>query len=727
MQRPPHSDASALARWASLEYRRRWVVLGVWATLLATLITAAVLFGGTFSNSFELPGTEAQEAIDLLNENFPSEAGEQAAVVFKSATGIADPAVRAQIAATLDEIAAFPFVVRVESPLDIPPYVSADGSIARAVVQFFDDAGAIAESDLDALYAVVDEANGPGLQVEIGGHVVSETEQDGPGSEAIGMLAAVVILLLVFGSIVAAGLPLAGAVFGLGTGIAIVTLLASVFSFPGFAPQFASMIGIGVGIDYALLVVTRYREGLHKGLDVESAIVESVTTAGRSVIFAGVVVAISFLGLAFMGIPFVTGMGITGAIVVATAVLVALTLMPALLGFAGHSIDRWHIPVLRSSEGIDENSVWFRLSRRIQRNPLPFFIVPTVLLLALGAPILAINLSFTDDGNKSEEFRTRRTYDLLSEGFGPGFNGIILLVVDGPETEQSLDSIIAAVADHPNIERVFPPRLSEDGTTAVISAAPKTSPQDPVTTSLIHDLRNNVIPSVTGEGVEVFVTGGVAATSDIKDRITARLPYLFAGVIGLSFLLLMAVFRSVLVALKAAILNLLSISVSFGVLVVIFQWGWGASLIGVQPGPIEVFLPMMLFAILFGLSMDYEVFLISRIREEYLRTGDNALAVSNGLAATARVITAAAAIMVTLFLSFALGDDRVIKEFGIGLATAIFVDATIVRLILVPATMELLGDANWWLPKWLDRILPNIELDQRQPDETSTMDESAGG
>ena len=540
------------------------------------------------------------------------------------------------------------------------------------------------------------------------------------------MLAAVVILLIAFGSIVAAGLPIGAAVFGLGTGIAVIMLIASTRTFPSFAPQFASMIGIGVGIDYALLVVTRFREGLHTGNSVERSIVTAVATAGRSVIFAGVVVAVSFLGLAFMGIPFVTAMGITGAMVVVTAVLVALTLIPALLGFAGHNIDRWHIPFLRSSEGIDERSLWFRLSRKIQRRPLPFFLATMVLLVALGAPVLNIRLGFTDEGNLTEDFRSRRGYDLLADGFGPGFNGIILLIVDGPDTSQSLAAISAAVVAHPNVEGVFPPRLNDDGTTAIISAVPKTSPQDAATADLIHDLREEVLPHVSSDGTQVFVSGGVAAISDIGDRISARLPYLFAGVIGISFLLLMAVFRSVLVALKAAILNLLSISAAFGVLVAVFQWGWGASFIGVQEGPIETSAPMMLFAILFGLSMDYEVFLISRIREEYLRTGDNATAVSNGLTATARVITAAAAIMVTLFLSFALGDERVIKEFGIGLATAIFVDATIVRLILVPATMELLGDANWWLPSWLDRLLPEIRLEGPEEEPAPTT-ESAGG
>ena len=485
------------------------------------------------------------------------------------------------------------------------------------------------------------------------------------------------------------------------------------------------MIGIGVGIDYALLVVTRFREGLHGGKGVEESIVTAVATAGRSVIFAGVVVAVSFLGLSFMGIPFVTAMGMTGAVVVITAVLVAITLTPAALGFAGHRVDRLRIPFLHSSEGVDENSIWFRLSRRIQRRPLPFFLGTMVFLIVLGLPLLDIQLGFTDEGNRSEDFRSRRAYDLLAEGFGPGFNGPILIVVDGPATAEAATEIGESISGLSNVAQVFPPRLNEGGTTAVFTVVAKTSPQDRATIDLIHELRDDVLPGATTPDAQAYVTGGVAAITDVGDRIAGRLPFLFVGVIGISFLLLMAVFRSVLVALKAAILNLLSISAAFGVLVAVFQWGWGASLIDVKEGPIETFAPMMLFAILFGLSMDYEVFLISRIREEYIRTGDNATAVANGLTATARVITAAAGIMVTLFLSFALGDERVIKEFGLGLATAIFVDATIVRLILVPATMELLGDANWWLPGWLDRILPDINLEGGP--EREAYEESAGG
>jgi putative drug exporter of the RND superfamily len=432
-----------------------------------------------------------------------------------------------------------------------------------------------------------------------------------------------------------------------------------------------------------------------------------------------------------MGLPFVAALGTAGAIVVTLAVLVALTLMPALLSLAGTRVDRWKVPFLHSTEGVDTSSGWYRLSTAIQRRPLPYFVGATALLLVLAAPVLTMRLGFTDAGNGSEDLHSRRAYDLLAKGFGPGYNGPLLGVADiSNGGQQALVSIRDRIAAAPNVAYVSPPSVNPEGNTAVFVIVPLTSPQDQRTEKLVHNLRQKVVPpALEGTGIDFYLGGRTASGIDVGDRITGRLPFLFAGVIGLSFLLLMMVFRSILIPVKAAIVNLLSIGAAYGVIVAIFQWGWFAGFLGVGEGPIEVFLPMMLFAILFGLSMDYEVFLISRIREEYLRTGSNAIAVSNGLTATARVITAAAAIMVSVFLAFVLGPDRVIKEFGIGLATAIFVDATIVRLILVPSTMELLGDRNWWLPRWLDRLLPriNVEGDELQLLEPEPAGAAAGG
>jgi len=711
----PAPHRALLERWARFSHRHRWWLLGAWVVALVSTLGASSLWGGQFANNFRLPGSEAQQAYDLLDERFPSRAGDLATLVFESQQGMDAPEIRQRVESLLAAVAEIPEVVGVSNPYEEPGAISRDGTIARADVQFATIIGDANLTDIGQMVALADAANGNGLRVEAGGEIVlfSEGQHFDSGSEAIGLTAAVVILLIAFGSVIAMGLPIGAAIFGLGSGFAIITLSAKLFSFPEFSPQFAAMIGIGVGIDYSLLVVTRYREGMHSGKSVEDSIVLAVTTSGRAVIFAGIVVAISFLGLYAMGLPFVAALGTAGAIVVSLAVLVSLTLMPALLSLTGTAVDRWKVPFLHNTEGVDTSSGWYRLSKAIQRRPLPYFLSATILLLVLATPALTMRLGFTDAGNGREELHSRRAYDLLAKGFGPGYNGPLLGVADiSNGRAAALPDIGERIAATSGVAYVSPPSVNPEGNTAVFVIVPQTSPQDEKTEDLVKHLRKDVLPpALAGTSIDFYVGGRTASGIDIGSRITGRLPYLFGGVIGLSFLLLMVVFRSILIPVKAAIVNLLSIGAAYGVIVAVFQWGWFAGLIGVGDGPIEVFLPMMLFAILFGLSMDYEVFLISRIREEYLRTGSNAVAVSNGLTATARVITAAAAIMVSVFLAFVLGPDRVIKEFGIGLATAIFVDATIVRLILVPATMELLGDRNWWLPRWLDRLLPRVNVE----------------
>ncbi|GAB4328302.1 MAG: MMPL family transporter [Dehalococcoidia bacterium] len=711
---PSHADNSWLARWARFAYRRRILVALAWVAALVAVIAVGSRFGGDFGGGFEVPGSEAQRAINVLEERFPARAGAQATLVFKAEAGVTAPGIRERIEGVVARIAASPGVASVDDPFE-EGSVSPDGTIARALV--FWPQEDVKREAVEPIFDIVDEASGDGLQVEIGGSIVQNFEREPPNSELLGLIAASFILIVAFGSVVAAGLPLGAALFGLGVSFGLLWLGANSGQLPDFTPQFAAMIGIGVGIDYSLLVVTRFREALHAGKSTEDAVVQTVTTAGRAVIFAGAVVAISLIGLFAMGLPFVAGMGATGAVVVGISVLVAVTLTPAVLGFVGPRIDRLRLPVLHAREGVNRRSVWFRLSDAIQRQPLPYFLGTTALLVLLAAPVLDMRLGFTDAGNFGEQFRVRRAYDLLAEGFGPGFNGPLLVVVDANGGELGpLDAIRSRLQEEPGVAAVSQPLVNPAGDAATITVFPATSPQSEETEQLIHRLRDEVIPSMTGNPSPVIlVSGSTAMFIDIGDRIGQRLPFLFAGVIGLSFLLLTAVFRSVVIAVKAAILNLFSIGASFGVLVAIFQWGWFADFVGIREGPIETFLPMMLFAIVFGLSMDYEVFLISRIREEYLRTGDTAIAVNNGLAVTARVITAAALIMVTVFLSFALSDQRVIKEFGIGLATAIFVDATIVRLLLVPSAMRLLGERNWWLPAWLDRLLPHIVLESAPP------------
>jgi RND superfamily putative drug exporter len=708
-----------MARWARFAVRRRRLVLAGWLVGLIVLVVAGVGFGASFSNDFALPGTESQAAFDLLTERFPQRAGDSAVLAFRSDGGVTAPEARTAIEAIVQEASTLPSVLGVQSPFAPggERQISSDGRIAYAEIQYNDQGNKIPKGDVRQLITLAEDSGTPTLTVEAGGMVVEQVEQEPPGTaELFGLVAAIFILLIAFGSVVAMGLPIATALAGLLMSIMLILVSNLFLSLPDFSSQFAAMIGIGVGIDYALLIVTRYREALGRGKTPEDAVVEALSTAGRSVLFAGTVVAIALLGLIAIGIPFVAALGIAGAVVVASAVLVALTLLPALLGFAGRAIDRWSIPLFHSDESDSRNGFWYRFSRQIQRRPWVWAIGSLTVLIILAIPALSMRLGFSDAGNGSESMHTRRTYDLLAEGFGPGFNGPLLVVLDtqqaGANAQATIQQVQGALASTAGVVQVSPPVPNPAGDTTLFTVYPATSPQDAATTDLVHALRNDTLPAATaGTGVRPYVAGGVAAFIDVGDQITARMPLFFASVLGLSFLLLMLVFRSVVVPLKAVIMNLLSIGAAFGVLVLIFQEGIGAGLIGVKEGPIEVFLPMMLFAILFGLSMDYEVFLISRIREEYLKTGNNADAVAHGLAVTARVITAAAAIMIAVFISFVLGPQRVIKEFGIGLAVAIFIDATIVRLILVPSTMELLGKANWWLPGWLDRLLPHLDVE----------------
>jgi len=699
MGRERGREVTVMERWARFVYRRKWLVLAAWVAILVAGGATARSIGGEFQTEFSLPGSESQRANDLLKARFPAQAGGEADVVFEVPTGI--EGARAQIEEVLARIQAeVPDVAAIESPFERPGYISPDGTIARAVVRFTFDADKVPHETAMQLIRLTEEAARPGFTVE-------------PefGSEIYGLIAAVFILLIAFGSVVAMGVPIGAALFGLGTGLALITIAARWVGFPSFSSQFAAMIGIGVGIDYSLLVVTRFREAIHAGKRVEEAVVEAVTTSGRAVMFAGIVVAIAFFGLFVMGLPFIATLATAGAVVVLVAVAIALSLTPALLAVFGRRVDSLRVPFFHQSEGVDPRSPWYRLSRAIQARPWPFAVIAGGLLVALSLPILDMELGFTDAGNRSPSSHSRKAYDLIAKGFGPGTNGPLLIVADTRNGNGGLERAAELLRATPGVASVTEPLLNPQGDTAVITVIPTTKPQDHATTELVHRLRNDVLQRAGTNGDRFYVTGVTAGQIDASDRIAERMPYLFIGVIGLSFILLTAMFRSLVVALKAAMMNLLSIGAAYGVVVAVFQWGWGGELIGVGTGPVEVFLPMMMFAILFGLSMDYEVFLISRIREEYLKTGDTGLAVANGLTATARVITAAAAIMVTVFLAFVLGPERVIKEFGIGLATAILVDATIVRILLVPSTMELLGRWNWWMPRWLDRILPNLHVE----------------
>ena len=706
-----------VARWS---YRRRWTMLAIWVAALIGSGFFASTFGGEYSNDFSLPGAESQEAYDLLTERFPAFSGDTADIVFKAEQGVTDPDVRSTMESLFADLAVFEHVVAVESPYSEQGarQIAPGGEIAFATVRFENlDQQPVPIEIVKELRARAEEAEIDGLVVEPGGNAVifSEFEQPG-GAESFGFLAAIFILLITFGSVLAMGLPILMALFGIGIGISLVFIFANFLSVADFTPQLVSMIGIGVGIDYALFIVTRYRQHLHAGEDPEQANLAALVTSGRAVLFAGTTVVFSLLGMLLMGFTFVQGAAIGSAAAVLVTMLASVTLLPAVMGFVGKNIDRWRLPWFHRGEDDPRVSIWFRWSRVLQKRPLIPALLGLVALLLLAAPVLDMRLGFADAGSGDTSRSSRRAYDLLSEGFGPGFNGPLLLAADlaGPEGMQDLGALGTALGETEGVVAASPPIPNESGDAAVMTVFPETSPQDDDTRLLVKHLRNDVIPQAMSDSeTDVYVGGVTASVIDFADVNGQRLPVLIAVVIAVSFLLLVVVFRSIVVPLKAAVMNLLSIGAAYGVIVAIFQWGWGKDLIGVEStGPIEAWVPMMLFTILFGLSMDYEIFLLSRIREEYVRTGDNALSVANGLAATARVITAAAAIMITVFLSFVFGfDERAIKLFGMGLAVAIFVDATIVRLVLVPATMELLGNANWWFPKWLDRIVPRVSIE----------------
>ena len=606
-------------------------------------------------------------------------------------------------------------------------HTSPDGTIGYVDVQYDVPSEDIREPAFDRLEATAAAAERTGaVRMELGGDLPSEAVQpEFGGQEGIGFLVAMIVLLVAFGSVIAMGLPIGLALVGLVTTGGLTALASAVVDVNTVAPTLATMIGVGVGIDYALFVVTRHREHLAAGMTVEESAARAVATSGAAVLFAGTTVVIAIMGLAIAGIPAVTIMGLVSAGAVAVMVALALTLLPALLGFAGHRIDAVRLPgskrraarrAAQAAAGHPRDGVapLGPPGHRPTRGATSPCGVVTLGLLT--APVLSLRLGMTDNGTQSEDLTTRRAYDLLADGFGPGFNGPLLLSVelDDGATVADLAPLEAALAADPGIASVEPVQPNDDGTAAVIRAVPDTSPQSAATVDTVHRLRGDVIPAAVAAapGVDVHVGGQAAMWIDMSERVESRLPWFIGAVLALSVALLMVVFRSIAVPLKAAAMNLLSIGAAYGVIVAVFQWGWGNELFGVdQTLPVVSFVPMMLFAVLFGLSMDYEVFLLSRVREEYLRRADNDAAVIEGIASTARVITSAALIMISVFAAFVLSVDPIIKMFGLGLATAVFIDATVVRVVLVPATMTLLGDRNWWLPGWLDRRLPNLDVE----------------
>ncbi|HEV3364746.1 MAG TPA: MMPL family transporter [Acidimicrobiia bacterium] len=691
-----------LARLARFSYRRRKLVVVAWIVFMFVAMSAGQALKGDWKTALGgLEGTDSQQALDLLKSEFPAQSGEDSAIVFGDITK--DPAA---VSTFLEKAAKVPGVGFVQQQPEIAP----NGRIAMASFALTADAGQDAQTT-----AAVEELKTLAEPLQHSGGVAFTNwrfdEMEMPASEFLGVLAAIVVLLVAFGSLLAMGLPVATALLGIMIASSLIMILARFMDTPDFTMQVAMMIGIGVGIDYALFIVTRYRDALSRLRPPEDAVVEAVTTSGRAVLFAGCTVLISILGMLLMGLPFLYGMAVGTSIAVAISVAAALTLLPALLGFIGFNIDK--LSVHRKNKVRTRISIWTRWADFVQRRPIPIAIIGFVVLAAAALPVFGLRLGSADAGNNPKGSTTRTAYDLTAEGFGPGFNGRMMVVADTSEgSSAGLAGIADALRKVPGVVMVSDFQPSPNGKAAIAMLMPATGPQDKATESLVHHLRSDVIPAAeAGTGLDVHIGGQTAIGMDFSTKIGDRLPIFIGAVLVLSFLLLLMVFRSVLVPLKAVIMNLLSIGAAYGVIVAVFQKGWGGSIVGVEAAPIEAWAPMMLFAIVFGLSMDYEVFLLSSVKEEYDATGDNAHAVSAGLAITARLITAAALIMVLVFGMFIFSDLRQMKLMGLGLAVAVAVDATIVRIVLVPATMELLGKANWWLPKWLDRILPHLAVE----------------
>ena len=694
-----------LGKWAA---RRRRLVLGTWLAVLVLAVVGATTLSGETSDVFELPGTESQQAIDQLADKLPGAGGATARVVLQAPEGatLQDAEMVTAVEATVAALRDAPEVVNVTDPME--GGISADGTIAYANVTYVDPAAELSDATKEGLEAAPQPAIDAGMTVEFGGDALAEQPHAG-SAEVIGLLVAIVVLLFTFGSVVAAGLPILTALIGVGIGIAGITTATGFMDMSSTAPTLAIMLGLAVGIDYALFIVTRHRQLLATGLSPEESAARAVGTAGSAVVFAGATVVIALLGLFVVGIPFLTVMGVAAAATVAVCVLIAITLLPALLGFAGRTIDRFRVPGVRVHSGLGSgrDAMGLRWGRFVTRRAGVVLVVGLAIVGLFVAPALDIEMGLLDDGAVSTELTQRRAYDLLAEGFGPGFNGPLIVSVDTSDAGDpaaAVEAVAAAVTPLDHVAAVAPSGSSEDGTLSIVSVIPTTGPSEPATATLVDDIREAT--------ASVESDTGAALNIDITNKLASALPVYALVVVGLALVLLTMVFRSILVPIKAALGFLLSVIVSFGATVAVFQWGWLKDAIGLeQTGPIISILPILLLGILFGLAMDYEVFLVSRIREDYVHGGDAKDAVVQGVRHSSRVIVAAGLIMVAVFAAFILSGDSTIKMIGFALATGVFADAFIVRMAIVPAVLSLLGDRAWKLPKWLDRIIPNVDIE----------------
>src|SRR5688500_2795913 len=708
----------SLARLADIAYRRRGRMVLVWIAAAVLIIGLGSSLAGEYNADYDTPGSESKAASDLTKERFEGYSGQEVYVVWKAEAGADSPAAKRGVDAFFQEAEQVEHVAP-----HTPIRYSDDGTIGSTTLPLTVPGWEVEKEQGEELVAAAESSSGDGLEIKLGGDPIYRA-QEAASPEGIGFLGAAIVLLIAFGSVVAAGLPLAIALVGLGiTSGGLILLLANVIDVPDWTTAVSGLIGIGVGIDYSLLVLTRFRAAMNEGKDRHDAVVEAVTTAGRSVVIAGCTVIVAIFGLALTGLSYMYGVAVSSSFAVLVVMLASISLLPAMLSYLGPKVDRWRIPFLGRSlktEGNGGESPAARWSHMVQRRPWPFAIGATILLLALAAPALGMRLGFPDAGNDAPDTMTRQAYDLHTEGFGPGTNGPLVIAVDIPSGagQAEVGELAQALRAEEGVAFVPDPTINDEGDAAIITVIPTGSPQDEETRDLVNHLRDDVVPeALGGSGISADIGGVTAALEDQSDYMSGRMPLFFLGVVGLSFLLLLVAFRSPLISLKAAIMNLLSVGAAYGVMTLVAKGGAVGELIGIDHEvPIAPFMPVMMFAILFGLSMDYEVFLVSRIREEYLKDGDTRRAVADGLAKTARVITAAAAIMIVVFLAFLTAPDTFLKLFGIGLASAIFLVATVVRMVLVPAVMQLLGARNWWIPNWRERILPDLDVERAVPE-----------
>ncbi len=720
-QIPPEQEhrgpIARLARW-TIAHRR--LTVAAWLALLVGVLAASGAVGSHYSNSNSLKGTESQRATDLLQREFPAQAGDVDQIVLHVSSGaITAQRVQARVAPMLARVARMPHVTGVISPFSSAgaQQVSRNGKTAFATVLFDQRANALPKAATKAVISTAQAARAPGLQVQLGGQAIEQAEGISVGpATAVGLLAAIIVLLITFGSLVAAGLPILTALLGLGTAFGFIGLGSQVVTMPDVSTQLAAMMGLGVGIDYALFIVTRFRESHRRGATIDEAVIEAMDTAGRAVLFAGVTVIVALLGMLVLGVGFLAGLGVSSAIAVLLTMLAALTLLPALLSRFGARVVTRREPrrTARRAPTAAADGFWGRWAGLIRRRPWPAAIAGLAIMLAIASPALSLRLGVSDAGNDPSSTTTHSAYALLADGFGKGFNGPLVVVASLPRAydPSALQQIRATLRRTDGVASVAPTRVSAGGRTAVYEVFPSSTPQAAATTTLVTTLRSRVLPPAARATGSTLLVGGPTATGiDFTHVLATKLPLFVAIVVLLSAVLLLIVFRSLVIPVQAALMNLLSIGAALGVTVAIFQNGWLGGLFGVSPGPIEPWLPAILFAIVFGLSMDYEVFLVSRIHEEWTRRGDASDAVVKGIASTGRVITAAATIMICVFLSFVFGADRAIKLFGLSLASAVFLDAFVIRSLLLPAVLELVGRATWQLPSWLSRRLPRLAIE----------------